>query len=137
MFLKKFYKILLISLIISLGTACSTTSKTEYITKHKMVKPDIPIAARPSKLQLNYLRFYVVTEKNYEEFKINFLKENSKLTYIVISVDDYENLAINISEIRKYITQQKNIILYYEKAIKEKLTDKQDKSITNQTKKDK
>jgi len=33
---------------------------------------------------------------------------------------DYENLAINIAEIRRYLNQQKEIIVYYEKAVKPK-----------------
>ena len=38
--------------------------------------------------------------------------------YVAISVKDYENLAINIAELRRYIEQQTEIILYYENAVK-------------------
>jgi len=31
---------------------------------------------------------------------------------------DYENLALNISEIRRYINQQTQVIIYYEEAVK-------------------
>ena len=34
-----------------------------------------------------------------------------------ISVKDYENLAKNFAELRRYIEQQKQIILYYEEAV--------------------
>jgi hypothetical protein len=30
---------------------------------------------------------------------------------------DYENLALNLADLRRYIEQQKEIIVYYEKAI--------------------
>jgi hypothetical protein len=30
---------------------------------------------------------------------------------------DYENLALNMAEINRYIGQQKNIIIYYEEAV--------------------
>jgi len=33
---------------------------------------------------------------------------------------DYELLALNIAEIRRYLNQQKEIIVYYEKAVKPK-----------------
>jgi hypothetical protein len=36
---------------------------------------------------------------------------------------DYENLAINIADIKRYLEQQKEIILYYEKAVTEESTD--------------
>jgi hypothetical protein len=32
---------------------------------------------------------------------------------------DYENLALNIADIKRYLEQQNEIILYYEKALKE------------------
>ena len=34
------------------------------------------------------------------------------------SVKDYENLSKNFAELRRYIDQQKQIILYYEEAVK-------------------
>jgi len=30
---------------------------------------------------------------------------------------DYENLALNVADIRRYLNQQSEIILYYEKAV--------------------
>ena len=32
---------------------------------------------------------------------------------------DYENLALNIADIKRYLDQQDEIILYYEKAVTE------------------
>jgi|TARA_B100001287_G_scaffold74045_1_gene61439 hypothetical protein len=32
---------------------------------------------------------------------------------------DYENLALNIADIRRYLNQQEEIIVYYEKAVTE------------------
>jgi hypothetical protein len=33
---------------------------------------------------------------------------------------DYENLALNIADIKRYLEQQKQIIVYYENAVTEK-----------------
>jgi hypothetical protein len=35
---------------------------------------------------------------------------------VAFSVKDYENLSLNIAELRRYIGQQKEIIIYYENA---------------------
>ena len=43
--------------------------------------------------------------------------KNGADSYIAISVKDYENLAKNFAELRRYIEQQKQIILYYEEAV--------------------
>ena len=70
---------------------------------------------------MNDIYFYVVTEENFEEFKKRFVKENGDpLVGYVLSVRDYETLAINMAEIKRYIEQQKHIIIYYEKAVKPK-----------------
>ena len=41
-----------------------------------------------------------------------------QILYIAISVKDYENLSKNFAELRRYIEQQKQIILYYEGTVK-------------------
>ena len=69
---------------------------------------------------MNDIHFYVVTEQNFEEFKKKFVKENGDLVGYVLSVRDYETLAINMAEIKRYIEQQKQIIIYYEKAVSPK-----------------
>jgi hypothetical protein len=68
-------------------------------------------------VQLNDVKIYVVTRENYEEFLAEFEKKNGQTAYIAISVKDYENLSLNFAELRRYIEQQKQIIVYYEKAV--------------------
>ena len=63
------------------------------------------------------IQFYDVTEKNFEEFKQKVEKENADLVYFALSVPDYENLSLNIGELKRYIEQQKTIIIYYEQSI--------------------
>ena len=64
------------------------------------------------------LQFYAVTEANFEEFKAKFEKENGgSLVYFAMSVPDYENLSMNMGELKRYIEQQKTIIICYEQSI--------------------
>jgi hypothetical protein len=70
------------------------------------------------------VRFYVVTEENYEEFKKEFSNTNDSYVFYAVSVHDYENLALNFAEIFRYIKQQKEIIIYYEKAVTNKPEEK-------------
>jgi hypothetical protein len=39
---------------------------------------------------------------------------------------DYQNLALNIADIKRYLEQQKEIIIYYEKAVTEEPKEKED-----------
>ena len=115
----KVSSLLLLSLLIS---SCSTWDKLTRIEVQTVeVERNVPIQNRPRQLQLSNIHWYVVTEENFVEFKKKFIKENGDpLVAYVISVKDYETLAIDMSEIKRYIDQQKQIIIYYEKALKPK-----------------
>tara|TARA_B100000035_G_scaffold92452_1_gene78116 strand:+ start:2102 stop:2356 length:255 start_codon:yes stop_codon:yes gene_type:complete len=75
--------------------------------------------ARPKPLQLNDTRVFVVTKDNFEEFKKEFTAIYGDLAFVALSMKDYENLALNIADIRRYLDQQEEIIVYYEKAVTE------------------
>ena len=59
----------------------------------------------------------MVSKVNYKEFVEEYTKKNGADSYIAISVKDYENLSLNFAELRRYIEQQKQIIVYYETAV--------------------
>lgn len=93
------------------------------------VERKVPIQTRPRQLSLNNIHFYVVTEDTYAAFKKRFEKENGDLLFYAISVRDYETLALNMAEIKRFIEQQKQVIIYYEKAVapKPKVAEKAEK----------
>ena len=115
----KVSSLLLLSLIIS---SCSSWNPLKTIEiKTVEVERNVPLQNRPRQLDLADIHWYVVTEENFAEFKKKFLKENGDpLVAYVISVKDYETLAIDMAEIKRYIDQQKQIIIYYEKALSPK-----------------
>ena len=91
-----------------------------------MEKVVVPVVARPKPLRLSDTRIFVVTKDNYDEFVKEFTEIYGDLAYVAISMKDYENLALNIAEMRRFLNQQKQIIVYYEKAVSEN-TQKNDK----------
>ncbi len=84
-----------------------------------MERVQIPTVAAPKPLQLSDTRVFVVTKDNYDEFVKEFTETYGDLAFVALSMKDYENLALNISDIKRYLEQQKQIILYYEKAVTE------------------
>ena len=53
-----------------------------------------------------------------------FTEIYGELAFVALSMKDYENLALNIADIKRYVEQQKEIILYYEKAVTEQPEEK-------------
>ena len=104
-----------------LATGCSSFQKVLPLeVKTIEVERKIPTQTRPKSISLNDIYFYVVTDRNFEEFKKKFEKENGDLVFYAVSVRDYETLALNMAEIKRYIQQQQELIVYYEKAIEPK-----------------
>ena len=110
---------LLLAITLLSGCASFWKPEKEIVVQTKIVERNIPIVPHPKQVRLNDVKIYVVSpEVNYDEFMEEFTKKNGADSYIAISVKDYENLSKNFSELRRYIDQQKKIILYYEEAVK-------------------
>lgn len=62
----------------------------------------------------------MVNKENLSEFVAKFENENGELAIVALSMQDYEALALNISELKRFINQQTEIIVYYEDAMKPK-----------------
>ena len=117
--------LLLLTLLLS---SCGYLRKPEkeIVVQTVEVQKVIPVQPRPKPVDMTDVKFYVVTEENYEEFKEKFMKRNNDFVFYVVSVHDYENLALNMSELYRYIKQQKEIVIYYEKAVTDKPQEKED-----------
>lgn len=84
-----------------------------------MEKVQIPVVARPKPVQLSDTRVFVVTKDNFDKFEKEFTELYGDLAFVALSMKDYENLALNLADLRRYINQQNEVIIYYEKAVKE------------------
>ena len=115
---------LVVMLSVLFLNGCSSLRPEPIVkTVTKVEKVQIPVVARPKPLQLNDTRVFVVNKDNYEEFVKEFTEVYGELAFVALSMKDYQNLALNIADIKRYLEQQKEIIVYYEKAVSEEKTD--------------
>ena len=98
-------------------SSCSSRPEKEIVTVETIVKPTIAIAQRPRPVEFDELKVKVITEANVQEV-IQEMKDNQG-QFLVYALDPvtFKNLAIGIEEIKRYIEQQNDIIVYYEKAV--------------------
>ena len=114
--------LLLLSLIpfLLLTSGCSTWAwerLKSFEIKTVEVERVIPTQNHPRAVNMGDVYFYVVTEDTLDEFKERFVKEQGDFVFYAISVRDYETIALNMAELKRYIEQQQVIIIYYEKAV--------------------
>jgi len=65
----------------------------------------------PDVLDLRDVEFVVVTEENIDEI---FAEMKGDKVFFALTSDNYNKIALNLSDLRAYISQQKSIILLYE-----------------------
>lgn len=75
----------------------------------------------PPEIKLDDVKWFVITRENLEE-KLIEIEQFTGTEFVVFAVtpQSYENMAYNLQEIRRYIRQQKEIIVYYREATKPK-----------------
>jgi len=83
------------------------------------VKLEIFQPPLPQEIRMENVRWYVISEGNMEE-KLAEIRADLGGEFVVFAMtpQGYENMAYNMQELRRYILQQKEIILYYREATK-------------------
>ncbi len=105
---------------ILLLSSCSWKPEKEVVTVEKVIAPTIAIAQKPKPIKMLDANIIVITEKNLPEV-IKKVKAGMG-EFVIYGLDpaSFKNLALNFEQIKRYIEQQNQIILYYEKAVKPK-----------------
>lgn len=109
-------------------SSCSSFNKLipepKIITQTEYVERKIDIQSAPKSVDFPNTEWYVVSEKNLDVFLERVKADNGEVAFMAITPKGYENLAIGIGELRRYVLQQKEIIAYYEKAVQAPLPTK-------------
>jgi len=103
--------------------------KVKVVTQ--VQKLQIPTVARPKPLQLTDTRVRVVNADNLDEFLREYEEQYGSIAFVALSMRDYENLALNIADIRRFLNQQDQIIIYYEKALTDEETPPKEEDNSN------
>jgi hypothetical protein len=102
---------------------CSRPEKEVQVVT-QVQKVQIPLVARPKPVQLTDTKVYVVNSENVDDFLKEFEEIHGTVAFVALSMKDYENLALNVAELKRFLNQQTDIIVYYEEAVVEEKGDK-------------
>lgn len=95
---------------------CSLIPTRTLEVSAKPIQRQISQPVLPRELDLKEPYWYVVSDENLEEFLERVKKENPNsgdLVFFAMSVPDYELMAYNMQELKRYITELKSIVVYY------------------------
>ena len=90
------------------------------VTKIETVPLRIYQPPLPAEITLLDLNWFVITSDNLEEKKKDIEKTlDGQFVVFALTPDGYEKMAENLQELRRYLLQQKELVLYYRKSTSE------------------
>ena len=115
-----FSKLALVSATALSLAACQTTQPLQIETKPIELTIIQPVDPQP--VSMLDVRVRVINKLNADEVFKQAAKEQGtdNPVFVVLGTKDYEAIALNIQELKRYILQQKQIIAYYKKATAKK-----------------
>ena len=69
----------------------------------------------PREIDLKEPLWYVVTPDNFDAFQKRIIDQEGELVFLAMSVPDYEVMSYNMQELKRYITEMKDVVVYYKK----------------------
>ena len=67
----------------------------------------------PREIDLKEPYWYVVSSKNLDEFLARIEKDQGQVVFFAMSVQEYELMAYNTQELKRYIRELKEVVVYY------------------------
>ena len=92
--------------------SCSLIPKQVDVIS-KPIERQIAQPILPRGIDLKDPFWYVVSEKNIDEFLETLKKEEGRIVFLAMSVPDYELMAYNMQELKRYIRELKEVVVYY------------------------
>ena len=79
----------------------------------KPVERQIAQPILPRELSLKAPYWYVVSEKNLDNFIETVKREEGRVVFVAMSIPDYELMSYNMQELKRYINELKEVVVYY------------------------
>ena len=69
----------------------------------------------PREISLTTPAWIIVTPDNWEAQLERIKEQEGELVFLAMTVPDYEVMAMNMKELQRYITELKDVVVYYRK----------------------
>ena len=92
--------------------SCSLIPKQVDVIS-KPVERQIAQPILPRGIDLKDPFWYVVSEKNLDNFIETVKREEGRVVFVAMSIPDYELMAYNMQELKRYIRELKEVVVYY------------------------
>ncbi len=98
-----------------MACSCSLLPTKQVEVVSKPIERTIVQPIMPREIDLKDPYWYVVSNKNIEDFLIQIEKDQGQVVFVAMSVPDYELMAYNMQELKRYINELTEVVVYYRK----------------------
>ena len=109
-------------MVLMMACSCSLLPTRDIQVSAKPIDRQIVQPVMPREIDLKQVRWLTITPENFEEQYALIENQEGELVFLAMTVPDYETMAYNMQEIKRYITELKDVVVYYRKVTTEKLS---------------
>ena len=100
--------------ILMMVSSCSLLPKTKTIEiTAKPLDRTFVQPVMPREINLGLPQWIVVTPDNYEQQLERIKAQEGEVLFLAMTVPDYEVMSVNMQELKRYITELKDVVVYY------------------------
>ena len=96
-----------------MGSSCSLIPTKQIEVVAKPIERQIVQPIMPREIGLKEVRWLTITPENYEEQFAVIEAQEGELVFLAMTIPDYEVMAYNMQELKRYITELKDVVVYY------------------------
>ena len=102
-------------MILMMACSCSLLPTKKIEVTAKPMDRTIVQPVMPREIDLKEVRWLTISPENYEEQFAVIEDQEGELVFLAMTVPDYEVMAYNMQELKRYITELKDVVVYYRK----------------------
>ena len=94
---------------------CSLLPTKQIEVSAKPIERTIVQPVMPREIDLREVQWLTITPENYEEQFAIIEAQEGELVFLAMTIPDYETMAYNMQELKRYIAELKDVVVYYRK----------------------
>ena len=106
-------------MISMMACSCSLIPTKQIQVSAKPIERKIVQPIMPREIDLKQPEWIAVTPENKDEQLARIEEQEGELVFLAMTIPDYEVMAYNMQEIKRYITELKDVVVYYRKVTTE------------------
>ena len=96
-----------------MGSSGSLIPNKQVEIVAKPIERTIVQPIMPREIDLKEVRWLTITPENFEaQFEV-IKEQEGELVFLAMTIPDYEVMAYNMQELKRYITELKDVVVYY------------------------